>query len=33
MDERYEARDEVIEGHAEYRNYRQFTVTTDTTIK
>ena len=33
MDERYEAPNEEIEGHAVYRNFRQFTVTTDTKIK
>jgi len=33
MDERYEAPSEEIEGHAVYRNFRQFTVTTDTKIK
>jgi hypothetical protein len=33
MDERYEAQNEEIEGHAVYRNFRSFTVTTDTKIK
>jgi VWFA-related protein len=33
MDERYEAQNEEIEGHAVYRNFRSFMVTTDMKIK